>query len=395
MKIVTVLVLLTMRRITILIFTLFFSAFAGAQINLVPNPGFDTIVSCPNNAGQVYKAPPWTDPTNATSDLINTCGSGNYCEAPNNDYGWQFPYNGDGFVGIATYTDSVCCANSREYIEAPLLSPLQAGKTYCVSFWVSWGDSSQYAIDGMGAYFSQNYISCSGCRFPYNPQVQNPAGHILNDGSQWEVIQGYFVAQGGEAYITIGNFKSDGASNVQLVDPTHYYIVSYYFVDNISVYEVAPCVAGIDAQICPGDSANLGISSIPGVIYSWSPTTALSDSTISNPVAKPQASTTYTLTQTQCNVSATSTVTITVKAEADCASPLIIPSILKGNEMLIISGIEAGTVLNVYDLHGRIVFRSEDYRDTFGAPFVATGDYVIVLTMPDGSQRKQKICVLK
>jgi hypothetical protein len=187
-----------------------------------------------------------------------------------------------------------------------------------VSFWVSWGDSSQYAIDGMGAYFSQNYISCNGCRFPYNPQVQNPAGHILNDGSQWEVIQGSFVAQDGEAYITIGNFKNDAASNVQLVDPNHYFIVSYYFVDNISVYEIAPCIAGIDAQICPGDSSNLGIASVPGVIYSWSPTTTLNDSTIPNPVAKPQATTTYTLTQTQCNVSTTSTVTITVKTEADC-----------------------------------------------------------------------------
>lgn len=384
-----------MRYFGCLLFIALISAPIGAQVNLVPNSGFDSIVSCPNNAGQVYKAPPWTDPTNASSDLINTCGSGNYCEAPNNEYGWQNPYNGTGFVGLATYTDSICCANSREYIETPLINPLQAGKTYCVSFWVSWGDSSQYAIDGMGAYFSQNYISCNGCRFPYAPQVQNPAGHILADGNQWEEIKGSFVAQGGESYITIGNFKTDAASNVQLIDPNHYFIVSYYFVDYVSVIEIAACQAGSDIAICPGDSTFLGIAPMPDVVYSWSPSDGLTDTTISNPVAKPTVSTTYTLTQTQCDVVSTATVTVTVKTDCDVLPPLIIPSILYGDEMLKITGLGAGASLTVFDLLGRKVFETGDYSGDFGGPNIAAGNYVIWLTMPDGTQYRQKVCIVK
>jgi hypothetical protein len=43
---------------------------------------------------------------------------------------------------------------------------------------------------------------------------------------------------------------------------------------------------------------SIGMPSIPGVIYSWNPSTGLSSATVSNPIANPNATTTYTVIAT-------------------------------------------------------------------------------------------------
>jgi gliding motility-associated-like protein len=54
--------------------------------------------------------------------------------------------------------------------------------------------------------------------------------------------------------------------------------------------------AGPDKLLCNGATAQLGVIPKPGLVYSWSPTTGLSDPNISNPIANPPTSTHYTLT---------------------------------------------------------------------------------------------------
>ena len=59
--------------------------------------------------------------------------------------------------------------------------------------------------------------------------------------------------------------------------------------------------AGRDTSICQGDSVNLNATGGPGT-FSWKPSKGLSNSTISNPIAKPLVTTRYfvTLTQGKC-----------------------------------------------------------------------------------------------
>lgn len=79
--------------------------------------------------------------------------------------------------------------------------------------------------------------------------------------------------------------------------------------------------AGPDQAICEGTSVTLnstvsgGLTSAPGLTYSWSPTTGLSCTTCADPVASPTSTTTYTMTA--CNGGAgfccvTDQVTVTV-----------------------------------------------------------------------------------
>lgn len=60
--------------------------------------------------------------------------------------------------------------------------------------------------------------------------------------------------------------------------------------------------AGNNATIgCTQNVVQIGSAPIAGHTYSWSPTTALSNPTIANPMANPSVTTTYTLTETDAN----------------------------------------------------------------------------------------------
>jgi hypothetical protein len=74
--------------------------------------------------------------------------------------------------------------------------------------------------------------------------------------------------------------------------------------------------AGTDVTICQGNSTTLSGSASEGTggpyTYSWSPSTGLSSTSISNPVASPTSTTTYTLTANDGTSTATDQVVVTV-----------------------------------------------------------------------------------
>lgn len=81
-------------------------------------------------------------------------------------------------------------------------------------------------------------------------------------------------------------------------------------------------IAGVDKSVCNGSEVQIGAASITGNIYSWSPTTGLSDPDISNPLAYPTSNTTYVLTVTSpSGCSAKDTVNVTVIDCPPCPEP--------------------------------------------------------------------------
>jgi len=72
--------------------------------------------------------------------------------------------------------------------------------------------------------------------------------------------------------------------------------------------------AGRDASICPGESVQIGMNSVAGATYSWSPGTGLSSTTSSNPTASPETTTTYILIVTSGGCTATDEVLVRVRA---------------------------------------------------------------------------------
>jgi len=68
-----------------------------------------------------------------------------------------------------------------------------------------------------------------------------------------------------------------------------------------------------NVSICIFDSTQLNASAAGGIVYTWSPTTGLSNPNISNPMASPATTTTYTVTVTNVNGCVnTKNITVTV-----------------------------------------------------------------------------------
>lgn len=95
-------------------------------------------------------------------------------------------------------------------------------------------------------------------------------------------------------------------------------------LDNLKV----DAVAGPDALYCGDRAVALGINPKPGLVYSWSPTTGLSNAAIANPQASPGVTTTYALSVRNSGGGCLNTDTITVRSSvADTAFALLGKSI--------------------------------------------------------------------
>jgi hypothetical protein len=239
-------------------------AHPAQAVNLVPNPGFESYTGCPTSFSQIYQAAPWDTPTTGTSDYLNACAPVVFpsVNVPQNEQGYQAAHGGVGYAGLIPYS---AAPDYREYVSAPLLSPLAPGTPYVVQFWVSLADSSLYAIDRLGAYLSVGPVGPvpNWAPLAVTPQVESPANVPLANATGWTLISGIVVAAGGEDHITIGSFRND-ASTALTPGPGTWPGGSYYYVDDVSVEQSLPtqqacCLPnGTCSMQFPGECALLG-----------------------------------------------------------------------------------------------------------------------------------------
>jgi len=230
---------------TLFIVAILISNFDFAQ-NLVPNPSFEIYDTCPSsesqpNNFQLQHALGWQIPTLATSDYFNVCNITNV-SAPSNFMGYQPPYDGVAYAGILLLIEENE-PSWTEYIQIKTSEPLKKGSKYNFSFNINHSNISDYAIRKIGAWFTPNAVSSNNTTslFSSLPQIENTTG-FLNDSVSWTKIEGDFIANGGEEYLTIGYFidtnNIDTLRTSIFADPTA--IFSYYYIDGIGLNEVTP-----------------------------------------------------------------------------------------------------------------------------------------------------------
>lgn len=210
--------------------------------NLVPNPSFEDTVHCPNNANELYDTQYWINPTGGTPDYFNACSTANTdaVHVPNNGYGSQSAHTGVAYAGFYAFNKSFPNFY-REYIQVALTSTLISNHKYIASFYLSLAEESQYADDNIGAYFSINQISSSNSNplTTFTPQIQSKPAQLLSDKINWMLVSDTLTAQGGEQYITIGNFMKDSLSDTLFLGNSGGGNVTYYYIDDVSVIDVA------------------------------------------------------------------------------------------------------------------------------------------------------------
>ena len=233
-----------MRKIFIVIF-LYLVSNANAQ-NLVLNPSFEDTIAC---LPSTYVMPCrfWYTASNNTPDYFSEQPDFNcMIPAPQGTVGYQYARTGIAYVGLFTFFNPPF-NNQREYIGGILSDTLKQGHEYCVSFYVSVAEEFKYVVDGIGLYLSVDSAVdyTINTNLSFIPQISNPSGNIIYDTLNWVQISGTYIANGGEKYLTIGNFKDDANTMIDSVNfnaPLSAYS-AYVFIDDVSVID---CTVGIN-----------------------------------------------------------------------------------------------------------------------------------------------------
>lgn len=225
--------------------------------NLVPNYSFEDTVNAPAPTQELENAEFWINPNAGTPDYFNSMAAFLTAEGvPNNVRGFQYPKTGNAYGGFFAVTQTVFggALDGKEYIQVKLLSPLIAGKKYKVEFFVNLASISSIAITSIGAYFSNTPInSPTISNFNYIPQLTSDTTVFLRDTLNWIKVSGCFYADGGEEYLTMGNFQNPSDIDTLTMTPTVFGCwCSYYYIDDVSVTEcldTIPPVPPIDVTL--------------------------------------------------------------------------------------------------------------------------------------------------
>ncbi|WP_462280177.1 OmpA family protein [Salinivirga cyanobacteriivorans] len=242
--------------------------FTFSQENLVLNPGFEEYTDCPLRHTPedvtTVLVPHWTFPNKTASDYFNKC-SDQGAGIPSNFAGYSHARQGEGYAGAilsgSTFTH-------REYLQGELSEPMKKGQRYCVSFYYKLASGSRFAIDQLGLHLSNEKLAFKTKKeIDVEPQLKNPKGIFLVNTHDWKHFCRVYKADGGEQFLSIGNFHSYEETNYVGVEKknksshslTDY---AYYYFDQVEVREITNCEACAciphDLQVAVVDSFYTG-----------------------------------------------------------------------------------------------------------------------------------------
>jgi gliding motility-associated-like protein len=209
--------------------------------NLVRNPNFTELDTCPYSYDQVHFANHWTSGNDQSPDLYHTCGT-SFFSLPQIYSCIDLNYNiDDGFVGIVTYGQLPNFQGIREKIIAPLISePPKESDIFCALSVlprplcpVEGNPSNACYTDGL----SMNIV--------YENETLMPiieAESIINNTDTWRRLHGCYNPIGNEKKISIYNRKANSQTEIEcdIIDPSQN--VSYIFIDNVIIapFEILP-----------------------------------------------------------------------------------------------------------------------------------------------------------
>ncbi len=214
------------------------AASAQSGENLLSNGGFESTDGKVKKLGGIESANGWTSPTGVRADLF-TPSKVVEINTPENAYGKETAKEGSNYAGIVAYSfgDKV----PRSYIMARFDAPLKKGMKYCVQFHVSLAEASKYASNNIGANISKKpFATDTKTAIIDKSNILHYNNKVFNATYNWEKVCGVYEAEGGEKYITIGNFtmndKMKYETNKKPKDLKVTQIVAaYYYIDDVSV----------------------------------------------------------------------------------------------------------------------------------------------------------------
>lgn len=206
---------------------------------LVLNGSFEEFRSCPLdfNQSNLFTISNWSQVGIGTPDYFNACSR--QVGVPKNVFGNEPAHSGAGYAGLILY--SIKDKEYREYLQTKLTSKLKKGDVICVEAFISCAENAQCVADQLGFHFSdQPFSSLDGLSLNIEPSVNSPKLFFFDNPNGWLKIGNVYVAQGGEEYLTIGNFSSDKNTRVlrRTAQNVGFSEWAYVYVDDVSVKQV-------------------------------------------------------------------------------------------------------------------------------------------------------------
>jgi hypothetical protein len=229
----------------------------GYGQNLVNNGGFEQHDTCSSpDAGYGMFPTGWLNLHTQSADYFNVCNTGGILDVPFSQIGYQYPYEGDAYVGMGTTIPGLDWY--REIVGITLMEPLQAGVPVCLSFKMaiggfgSWpGNSAMFTAKGVGMRFFNDFpTDWPAYLYPNSASLSMEV--VPMDTAIWYLVSGEYTPDSNYTKLAIGNFFADSLSAITDLDTTGFGALgaSYAFIDDVRV--------SYDLQFC----ANTGIHSI-------------------------------------------------------------------------------------------------------------------------------------
>jgi len=207
--------------------------------NLVPNPSFEEVDGKIKGSGKISLAQPWKSVTMNPVDLYSSDAKDKDFRVPENKYGKEKARTGNNYAGVSFYGHRGRLP--RTYLGVELKSEMIAGKEYCLKFHISMSDMSKYAVNNFGLYISKEELTeTTDGNLSYKPQIMSITNDIYEQQYLWKDICGTYKAEGGEKFITIGNFFPDDETKQETVRLSREFsgrqsYDAYYYLDDVSV----------------------------------------------------------------------------------------------------------------------------------------------------------------
>jgi len=236
-----------------------------AQGNLVPNPSFEQLDTCPYSIGFQEGDRPlaWHSWLNSP-DYFHTCaqtinGVDTLVGVPRNGWTYQHAWVGSAYVGVCSYDNAP--DEYREYVGAELLEPLVVGCEYQLRFRTNPACNGTYwltdfgtACNNIGMLFttaSNAWYTLTGAAFPYRNYAHLHTSAPVDDTLAWTMVEGTFIADSAYTHLVLGNFFADSlTSAIPIGNPNPWTGVSYYLNDGV---EVVPVKVGCHGVGLPDD----------------------------------------------------------------------------------------------------------------------------------------------
>ncbi|HXB41791.1 MAG TPA: OmpA family protein [Bacteroidia bacterium] len=214
--------------------------------NLIPDSSFENNKAIPVNFSGIGYSNSWNRAGRGTTDLFCECDKRSkkysFADVPQNAMGYQYAHSGKCYAGFFLFSHG----DYREYLQSPISMPLEKGKTYIFSMYVSLANYSRTTIDQIGVCFTEEekHYETGDVITDLNP-VYMKADKIGRDTSDWFKITAIYKAKGGEAFLIIGSYELNRIKKTKFSFPKNMKTPinktserdAYYLVDDVSLIE--------------------------------------------------------------------------------------------------------------------------------------------------------------